>query len=186
MPPEAAETPQKSIGREILEIARVLLISLAIVLPIRFFVAQPFIVRGASMEPNFQYGEYLVVDELSYRFRAPNRDDVIILRYPKDPKEFFIKRIIGLPGETIVIKDGGVYIEESGSTELRRLNEPYIGSGVVTVPNIRVMLGADEYFVLGDNRPHSSDSRVWGVLKSQFVIGRALLRLWPLSHAAVF
>ncbi len=179
------DTPPRSLWREVLEIARVLVISLAIVLPIRFFVAQPFIVRGPSMEPNFYDGQYLIVDEISYRFHAPARGDVIILRYPKDPKQFFIKRVVGLPNETIVIKDGHLYIEENGSGTLRALEEKYIGVDSVTALPQTTVLGADEYFVLGDNRPHSSDSRVWGVLKKEYIIGRTLVRLWPLSQLSI-
>jgi len=114
----------KTFLEEVGEIVRILVISLMIVVPIRLFVAQPFIVRGASMEPTFYEGEYLVVDELSYRFRDPERGEVIILRYPRNPNEFFIKRVIGLPGETVAIESGKVYIETNG--ERRELDEPYI------------------------------------------------------------
>jgi len=179
------EEPGKPFWHEVLDVARILIIALAIVLPIRFFVAQPFIVRGASMEPNFQDGEYLIVDELSYQLHPPARGDVVILRYPKDPREFFIKRLVGKPGETVMIKDGHVYIEETPESAPVELKEPYLLGDIFTGPNSVVKLGQGEYFVLGDNRTKSSDSRSWGVLKQDFLIGRAFLRLWPLTQATL-
>jgi signal peptidase I len=177
---EPVEKKGKTIGREFWELLRVLLISLIIVIPIRFFVAQPFIVRGASMQPGFQDGEYLVVDELSYRFSDPSRGDVVILRYPLNPRKFFIKRIVGLPGETVIIEDGEVRIKtELG--ELFSIEEPYLGEGIRTYPDNIVDLGDVDYFVLGDNRVDSADSRVWGVLKGSNLVGRAFIRLWPIS-----
>ena len=171
--------------REIWEFAKIILVSLAIVLPIRFFVAQPFIVRGASMEPTFQDGEYLIIDELSYFLRAPEREEVIVFRYPEDPSLFFIKRIIGLPGETVVIQNGKVAIQNEEHPNGVLLEEPYLPPLLETAPNARRSLGAGEYFVLGDNRRESSDSRQWGVLSERFLVGRTLVRLWPFGEAGV-
>ena len=168
----------RTLKSEIREIVRVLLISLAIVIPVRVFIAQPFIVRGASMEPTYHDGEYLIVDEISLRFSELKRGEVIIFRYPNDPKSFFIKRIIGLPQETLVIRDGHVYLS-SFAGEIVPVDESYIGLDVVTLPDKVVTLGPDEYFVLGDNRPDSSDSRAWGPLEQRYIIGRTFIRLWP-------
>ncbi|MEK7535815.1 MAG: signal peptidase I [Patescibacteria group bacterium] len=122
-------------------------ITLLIVLPIRLFIAQPFIVNGASMSPTFENGDYLIVDELTFRVRDPKQNEVIIFKYPKDPSKFFIKRVIGLPGDTV---DGDV-------------------------------LEADEYFVEGDNRNASSDSRIWGPVPRDLIVGRPILRLLPIN-----
>lgn len=176
---------EKTLKEEAREMLRVLVISLIIVLPIRFFVAQPFIVRGASMEPSFEDGEYLVVDELSYRFSPPGRGETIIFRYPFDPRQFFIKRIIALPGETVIIRDGNIRIIRSESNREELLLENYLPKGVETGPDIRVTLKVNEYFVLGDNRSNSSDSRVWGPLRKEYVVGKAFLRLWPPSRLGV-
>lgn len=163
------------------ELIKVVLISLAVVLPIRTWLAQPFIVSGVSMEPNFHNGEYLIIDELTYQFREPQRGDVIVFRFPINPREFFIKRIVGLPRETIAIKDGLVKIKNSGGEFT--LYENYIPLGMVTGPDLAITLDKNEYFVMGDNRIHSSDSRTWGQLPANKIVGRALLRLWPLTKA---
>lgn len=167
------------------EIVNFALIALVIVLPIRMFIAQPFIVSGASMEHTFQSGEYLIVDQLSYRFEEPKRGDVIIFRYPKDPSKYFIKRIIGIPGDTIDIRGNVVTIKNSEHPDGTTLTEPYI---LAMAPNTTLTetLGDHEYFVMGDNRNASSDSRMWGVLTRDKIVGRAFLRLYPLGHAAVF
>ena len=166
------------------ELLKFVLIAAAIVVPIRLFVAQPFIVSGASMDPTFENGQYLIVDELSYRFEAPARGDVIIFRYPKNPKEFFIKRIIGLPGETVTIANGKIKVTGADGKTMA-LQEPYVinrgngGDATYTVPK-------GNYFVLGDNRPESSDSRTWGLLPASDIVGRAFLRLLPIDTLGVF
>lgn len=163
------------------EFIKVVIISVAIVLPVRTYIAQPFIVSGASMEPNFHDGEYLIIDELTYAFRKPERGDVVVFRYPLNPSEFFIKRIVGLPGETIEIKDGKVFI----NGEIWQ--EPYITAGTENgmIVNLKAKLDIGDYFVLGDNRPKSSDSRFWGALPKEKIMGRALLRLWPVARAGI-
>jgi signal peptidase I len=165
------------------ELLKFILVAALIVVPLRLFVAQPFIVSGASMVPTFQNGQYLIVDELSYHFAAPQRGDVIVFRYPKDPSQFFIKRIVGLPGETVRIQGGTIYIQTASDTT--ELNEPYvknIGNG----GDQTVTLDSSDYFVMGDNRPESSDSRSWGVLPRGNIIGRAFLRLLPVSSIGIF
>lgn len=159
-------------------------IALIIVIPIRMFVAQPFLVSGESMFPTFHDGEYLIVDELSYIIGQPHRGDVIVFRYPGDTKRFFIKRIIGLPNEEVSIKNGIVTIINQENPKGFILNEPYIDEKFDTTSNYKT--GESEYFVMGDNRNRSSDSRVWGEplitkLTSKLIIGRAYLRLLPLK-----
>lgn len=171
------------IGYELWDIMKVLLVSLAIVLPIRYFLVQPFIVRGASMEPAFEDSEYLIVDELSYYLRAPQRGEVVVFRYPRDPSQFFIKRIMGLPGEEIDIKNGRVTIVNAEHPSGFVVDEPYLDPpNRPTYPDVHRKLGSDEYFVLGDNRDFSSDSRIWGVLPKKLLTGRTLLRVWPPSR----
>jgi signal peptidase I len=179
LPPEA---PKQSFVGEILNFA---LVALLIVLPIRMFIAQPFIVSGASMETTFSSGEYLIVDQISYRLEEPERGDVIIFRYPKDPSKFFIKRIIGIPGDTVDIQGNVVKLINTEYPEGKVLDEPYIRD---MAPNTTISetLGDEEYFVMGDNRNASSDSRMWGVLQRDKIVGRAFLRLFPFTNANVF
>jgi len=178
------KTPKEKKEHPLTEIIRFSLIALLIVFPIRMFIAQPFIVSGASMKETFQNGEYLIVDQISYRFEEPERGDVIIFRYPRDPSKFFIKRVIGLPGEKIAIEGNVVTITNGSHPAGAVLDEPYIAS---MQPNtfLEEELGEGEYFVMGDNRDQSSDSRMWGVLQEQNIVGRALLRLFPVGAAGV-
>jgi signal peptidase I len=162
------------------ETARFALITLAIVIPIRLFIAEPFVVSGASMEPTFQNGEYLIVDRLSYNFEEPKRGEVIIFRYPKDPKKYFIKRIIGLPGETVSISGNTINIRNATNPQGFDLDQSYISRQIPST--FSMTLKDDEYFVMGDNRPQSSDSRVWGALPEDYIVGRALLRLFPFTR----
>ncbi len=160
------------------EILRFTLIAIIVVLPIRWYIAQPFIVSGASMEQTFHNNEYLIVDQLTYRFRDPERGEVIIFRYPHDPSKYFIKRVIGLPGETVSIENNTITIINEKNPDGLILEEPYIGN-VVTDGNQSITLAENEYFVMGDNRDHSSDSRSWGALEEDKIVGRAWLRLFP-------
>lgn len=167
------------------EIIKIVFIALLIVVPIRYFLFQPFIVRGESMEPNFENGDYLIIDEISYRFREPQRGEVVVFKYPALPSQRYIKRIIGLPGETIEIKDGQVIIYNQNNYQI--LDESsYLFSNVYTSGEIKITLAENEYFVLGDNRPSSSDSRRWGVLPRENIIGRVFLRAWPPKAFAKF
>ena len=159
---------------------KIVIISLAIVAPIRYFLFQPFIVRGQSMEPNFSNGNYLIVDEISYRFRDPQRGEVIVFKSPTNPSQRFIKRIIGLPGETVEIENGNIRIFKNG--EMLFLKESYLPSNLFTSGDIRVKLKDNEYFVLGDNRNFSWDSRKFGPISRDLIIGRVFLRAWPISE----
>ena len=143
-------------GSAVFDFIKFIFIVAIIVIPVRFLVAQPFLVSGASMEPTYHDGDYLIVDEISYRVSDPKKDDVIIFRYPKIPKVFFIKRIIALPNEEIVL-DGK-----------------------------EIKLKNDEYFVMGDNRDASSDSRVWGPVPKKLIVGRSIVRLGPLNKIGLF
>jgi len=168
------------------EILKIVIISLAIIIPIRYFLIQPFYVKGASMDPNFFDGDYLIIDEISYRFSAPEREDVIIFRYPLDQSQFFIKRIIGLPGETVKVEDGKVFIKnKSIASGEFVLDESSYLENISTAGNVEMSLGDDEYFVLGDNRDASSDSRKWGAIKKDYIIGRAWVRAWPFNRVKI-
>lgn len=175
-PPPRTRGPQESFVVEIFKFA---ILALVIVVPFRLFVAQPFIVSGASMAPTFETGQYLIIDQVTYRLEQPKRGDVVIFRYPNDPDKFFIKRIIGLPGETVSLKGGVVEIRDSRSGESTRLEEPYIS--MPTIDDVlTITLSSNEYFVMGDNRPASSDSRVWGPVPRSNIVGKAFARLLPL------
>lgn len=160
------------------------LLIVVIVIPLRLFVISPFVVDGESMHPTFENLDYLIIDEISYRFESPQRGDVIVFRYPLDPSIFYIKRIIGLPGETVAINHGVVSITEPDGDSFT-LNEPYVVAEDATYSGT-VTLSPGDYFVMGDNRPNSSDSRVWGPLPGKDIVGRVLLRLLPLSSAGLF
>lgn len=169
------------------ETVKIVIISVLIVVPIRYFVVQPFFVRGASMEPSFDEGHYLIIDEISYRFSDPQRGDVIVFRYPHDPSQYYIKRIVGLPDETIEISGGRVIIYNNKYPSGLLLDEEgYLAGGQKTVGNMKVALSHDEYFVMGDNRDASSDSRRWGALDKDNFIGRVWLRVWPFGEMTVF
>lgn len=176
------ETPQvhkkSSFFKELIKFT---LIAFLIVVPFRIFIAQPFIVNGASMEPTFHPGEYLIVDQLTYKaFSQPKRGEVIIFRYPQDTTKFFIKRVVGLPGETIEIRGENIRISNSDFPEGFLLDEDYLS--FKKQDNLKTELKSDEYFVMGDNRPQSSDSRIWGPLKEELIIGRPLVRLFPVNR----
>ncbi|MFH1745108.1 MAG: signal peptidase I [bacterium] len=171
----------------ILELSKIVVVSLAIIIPVRYFLIQPFYVNGKSMEPNFHDREYLIIDELSYRFNAPERGDIIVFRYPKDPQEYFIKRLIGLPGEEIQIKEGNIIIYNSNSQNGFILEEEYL-DGVKTYSSSaeKIKLGENEYYVLGDNRNSSKDSRSFGSVNKSFIVGRVFFRGFPVDEMKVF
>lgn len=160
------------------ELLRFAVIAALIIIPIRTFIAQPFIVSGASMDPTFKDDDYLIVDELSYHLRSPARGEVVVFHPPQNPKTYYIKRIVGLPGETITIKNSVVSVTKLDETIT--IDEAYITDR--TVPDLEKVLGDDEYFVMGDNREFSSDSRVWGALPKDHIKGRALIRVLPFTN----
>ena len=164
------------------EVAEVVIIALVTVFVIRTFIAQPFLVSGASMEPSFDDGDYLLIDEVTYYFREPARGDVVVFRYPSNPKSFFIKRVIALPGETIKIAENKVTITPPDTEEAFDLDESYLSIAELTKNEQERALGPDEYFVMGDNRDNSFDSRAWGPLELNNIIGLDRLRIFPIKN----
>jgi len=174
----------KGILSFIWEVGKIVFIALLIVIPIRYFLFQPFIVRGASMEPNFQHNDYLIVDQLSYRFKEPQRGEVVVFERHEGFGRRYIKRIIGLPGEVIEIRDGQVMIFNAQQEKV--LDETSFLSNIQTPGEKKIHLAENEFFVLGDNRIASSDSRCWGALSREDIIGRVSLRAWPFDNLTIF
>jgi signal peptidase I len=181
---DSIEPKPEKLKKSIWELVKFAALAIIIVVPIRIFVAQPFIVSGSSMFPTFEDKQYLIVDEISYRLGNINRGDVVIFKYPLNPKKYYIKRIIGLPGEKIDINGSDVTITNEQNPNGLRLEEPFVQN--LSNNNAHYELNADEYFVMGDNRTNSSDSRIWGPVPKNLLVGRAFLRLWPLSGLSVF
>lgn len=168
------------------DVAKIIILSLAIVLPVRYFLIQPFSVKGASMEPTYYDGEYLIVDEISYRFRQPERGEVVVLRNPQLTSEFFIKRIVGLPNETVDIENGEVKIINKDHPEGFVLRESYLPDSLLTSGFRHTVLSDAEYFVMGDNRGASLDSRMIGPIPKSNIIGRTWIRAWPVNRVSLF
>lgn len=197
------EQEQENMKDFIIEVIKMFFLALVIIVPVRMFLFQPFIVRGESMEPNFSDHQYLVINEFGYKqtpvrilgndvvtvnpHKEFERFDIAVFRSPHDEKQFYIKRVIGLPGETVLIDNGEVRIFDAEQPEGYVLDESaYLPEGRKTNGSVKVVLKEDEYYVLGDNRPASSDSRVFGPLHKDAVIGKVLLRAWPLDEARVY
>ncbi len=182
------------------ELVIVVAISLVIVLPIRFFIAQPFIVSGDSMDMTFANRQYLIVDQFTYKFVSePKRGEVVVFRVPEealalsnyalDKRMYFIKRIIGVPGDTVEVNGNDVTLYNTENPEGIKLKEEYVYIDKM-IPtrnvNLKVTLKSDEYFVMGDNRNNSSDSRFWGPLKRSSITGRPIIRLFPFTKIGIF
>ncbi len=167
------------------ETIKLVAICLVIIVPVRYYLVQPFFVKGASMENNFQDGDYILIDEITYRFEQPERGDVIVFRYPENPSQFYIKRIIGLPNETVEVKDNKVTVFNGQDSKGLLLDEKYLSNGQQTLGDMKLKLGGNEFFVMGDNRLQSSDSRRWGPVPSGNITGRAFVRLWPFQDLKV-
>lgn len=182
-----ADTPKKKALGGLLELIQVVLISAAIVIPLRTFLVQPFYVKGQSMEPNFYDHEYLFVDKLTYRREMPQRGDIVVTRYPRDPSEFFIKRVIGLPGETVEVANGKVRIYNKEHENGFVLREQHVDDyGYLDQPFTPLTdtktLKDDEYYVMGDNRAASLDSRIFGPVKRSFLVGKVWVRAYPFDR----
>jgi len=171
----------KKILSFIWEITKIVIIALLIVIPIRYFLFQPFIVKGESMRPNFESGDYLIIDQISYRFREPQRGEIVVFRYPQNFSQRYIKRIIGLPEETIEIKDGKIIIYQRDGQSWILNESSYLSDFIFTSGDIKITLAENEYFVLGDNRYFSADSRKFGPFSKKDIIGRVFLRVWPFT-----
>lgn len=169
------------------ELFKVLILGAFAVVAIRYFIFKPFVVKGASMEPNFHEKEYLIIDEVSYRLREPHRADIVVLRNQGvDDRDYFLKRIIGLPGERVVISSGRVRVFNVENPGGMYLDESlYLAPSVLTFGEIDVTLAEDMYYVLGDNRPASLDSRRIGPVPRKDIVGRAFFRGWPLARIEV-
>lgn len=190
------------IGGLFAEMIRVFLLAVVIIIPVRVFLFQPFFVQGSSMDPNFADGQYLVISEFGYKqtkvgwgdtaiavkpFKEIARQDVMVFRFPKNTEEFFIKRVIGLPGESIEIRKGKVLIFNKEFPEGFVLDESaYLSPAVLTQDMARVEIGPDQYFAMGDNRMFSYDSRVFGPIDKDKIIGRVLLRAWPIERFSMY
>lgn len=182
----AGATASVGVGAFIWDLAKILIIAALIIWPFRQFVAEPFVVSGSSMLPNYHNHDYLIIDRFSYLNGEPSRGDVIVLRYPKDPSQFYIKRVIGLPGESVKVSQGYVTIFNKEHPEGFRLKEPYLNNQAETLgKSDTTVLGSEEYFVLGDNRTASSDSRVWGILPSSDIVGKVWARVFPFSNSGL-
>ncbi len=202
MQEEIAQNDTQSIGAFVMEVVKIFVMAAIIILPIRLFLFQPFFVQGASMEPNFHDGEYLIVNEVGYKTtkikigekefftviggKLMQRGEVVVFRYPQNPKQYFIKRIVGLPGERVLVQGSGVKIFNDAHPEGTWLDESYLPDYMTTNGDDDVVVGEDEYFVLGDNRHFSSDSRTWGMLPRDLVVGKVYLRAWPFDKIQVF
>lgn len=174
------DEPESSIKDFFIELLQVVIVALAIIIPVRYYFIKPFYVKGASMEPSFYDNEYLVIDEISYRFKEPIRGEIVVFRYPRDPRQFFIKRIVGLPGETVQVTGNKVFINGE------EISEGYLDANTDTKGEIVVTLQQDEYFVMGDNRSFSLDSRSFGPLKRDFIVGKTWIRGWPFDKITIF
>lgn len=173
-------------GLALLEFIKVALLAGITIALVRYYLFKPFYVKGASMEPTFFDHEYLIIDELSYRLHEPKRGEVVVFKYPNNQQEYFLKRIIGLPGERVKISENKVMIYNNEHPEGWLLGEEYIPKNVVTEGEVNMSLSKDQYFVMGDNRENSFDSRRFGKVDSSLIVGRTWLRGWPLSRVQIF
>lgn len=167
----------------VFEVLETVIIAVAAVFIVRSFIAQPFLVSGSSMEPTFSNGNYLLIDELTYNFREPERGEVVVFKYPRDPNTYFIKRIIGLPGETLKVENNTIQITNEKGVQV--IHEPYLTQNA-DINDFKKTLGQDEFFVMGDNRNFSFDSRSWGSLPKDDIVGVVRFRLWPFNEAMAF
>ncbi|HLC95658.1 MAG TPA: signal peptidase I [Patescibacteria group bacterium] len=201
--PKEVKIEYLGIGGLLFEMIKVFLLAVVIIIPVRVFLFQPFFVQGSSMEPNFEDGQYLIISEFGYKqtdiafservrftvgaFKTIERQDVTVFRYPKNPEQFFIKRVIGLPNETIAIERGKVIIYNTVHPDGYVLDEStYVEPGSFDQTMPRKTLGVDEYFLMGDNRMNSYDSRSIGPIKKDKIIGRVLLRAWPVALFSIY
>ncbi len=151
-----------------------------IIIPFRLYVAEPYLVDGRSMDPTFHTGDYLIVDKISKSARHPERNTVLVFKYPADPSKSFIKRVIGLPGETVIVKNNTVRIINLENPKGFMVDQSYVEHE--SLLDVEKTMGPTEYFVMGDNRKDSFDSRYWGPLDEKFILGRPIIQLLPLKN----
>lgn len=182
----------KLLGEFLLDLAETFIIAIGLFVIIYNFLIQPNSVLGSSMEPNFYDGEYIITDKISYRIGEPQRGDIVVFRFPKDESLDYIKRIIGLPGESVMISDNTVTIYNEEYPAGFVLDEAYLPEETVTnggsifPENQKTVIPYDSYFVMGDNRLRSSDSRSWGTVPEKDLIGKVLFRYWPVNKTNIF
>jgi signal peptidase I len=179
-------SPTQKVIQFVWDLVKVVLVSLAIIIPVRYFLIQPFYVKGASMEPSFYDHEYLIINEITYRFNEPERGDIVVFKYPKDPSQYFIKRIIGLPGETVEVRDNHIYVTNSDGRKMILDETTYLEEGERTISKTKWTLGPDELYVMGDNRDYSLDSRSFGPVSRDLVVGKVWFRGWPVWRLTFF
>lgn len=168
------------------EIIKIVIIAAVIVFPIRYFIFQPFLVKGVSMEPTFSNGDYLIIDEISYRFQSPKRGEVIVFKYPFNPSNKFIKRIIGLPGEKIEFRNSQIIITQRFGQQIILKEKEGLKFSQYSLQEKKFVIPENHYFVLGDNCLYSFDSKNWGALAEKYIIGRVFLRLFPFNKIDYF
>lgn len=182
--PQQDRGPLLSFGLFLLELIKVAIMAGLTIFMVRYFLFKPFYVKGQSMEPNYYEKEYLIIDELSYRLREPVRGEVVVLKAPPPvEKDFYLKRILGLPGERVKVEDNKVIIYNENHPEGIIVNEKYLTES--TPGAITITLGPDQFFVLGDNRDASHDSRRFGAIHRKDIVGRTWIRGWPVSRVSI-
>lgn len=175
----------KRLGTFFLDIFEVIVFAVGIFFFIYLLIMRPHKISGQSMMPNFPDSEYLLTEKVTYYLRNPEQGDVVVFTPPISNTDEFIKRVIGLPGENVMVQNGHVYIND------KLLQEPYLKDTVLTTGGTFLTDGQEfkvpdgEYFVMGDNRPNSSDSRYWGPITKSAISGRAWIIYWPISNAGV-
>ena len=188
--PILSPSERDAFWKNLADLVKTALVVLVLVVITRGFILQPFIVEGSSMAPRFHTNDYLLVDKLSYRLHPVSRGDIVVFKYPYNTSVNYVKRVIGLPGETVRIDQGSVYIVNAQHPEGFKLSEPYVIDHAQTylpsgASKAEYPVPSDSYFVMGDNRPASSDSREWSFLPKSDMIGRVIVQAFPLSQASV-
>ncbi|MBI1864034.1 signal peptidase I [Candidatus Woesebacteria bacterium] len=175
----------KRLGAFFLDILQVIVFAVSIFLFIYLLIMQPHKIKGSSMEPDFHDGEFLLTDKVTYRFGEPKRGDVVVFKAPPDDSDEFIKRIIGIPGDTIDIKGGKVILNGKEISEPYLTSDTFTSSGVFAKEDVPFTVPTDFYFVMGDNREHSFDGRSFGLINKSKITGRAWVIYWPVSKMGV-
>ncbi|HEY4509113.1 MAG TPA: signal peptidase I [Candidatus Paceibacterota bacterium] len=190
-PLDFTQPPKKSTWKAVAkEVTIFVIIAFGVVLPFRIYIAEPYLVDGRSMDPTFATSDYLIVDKLSYEIGTPQRNTVIVFRYPNDPSKSFIKRIIGLPNETVTMLGNIVTIVNKDNPNGFIIDQSYVvnqcdSAKFSCISLFQKTLGPDEYFVMGDNRAESFDSRSWGPLNKKYILGKPIIRLFPITKIGI-